>query len=457
MSLNGTDGRPRAKHVRALLDEVLPLVEAGLAAGLPRGAPLDFPALPALNATPEARALAAALYKRGGATGPGKHASAAKLPFPPPIQASLCAPCFEPGEAALLAHFKKLATTRHTLFVVDAGMAARHPAWRTACELNAHVWLNDAEGSKTPAGLRDLLIRAEEVNSPFHRILAVGGGATSDLAGLLAGLLGMAFEVVPTTFLAAVDAAQGGKTGINMPPYGKNQLGLFHGAEAFHLVPEVFKTLCAAERASGFGEALKHCFLFGRWPLASHEACLAALTMEPSFLRWNMDAKSRVVNADPSEAHVRKLLNLGHTLGHAWEGLQENGLVSVLPHGVCVAFGLRTLANAGLLVGAPHSFLSAVNELVEGFSPRPLVPLSELEPAFLRLVAADKKNGREGEVVLVTPRWGVLSGEASLLKSTSFLEERSLSEAFLTRKTPEACWELFTAHGGFSLHGGPLP
>lgn len=425
------DGRHRAARMRHLLAEAVPFVEAGLAAGLPRGAPLDVlslsPNFPLGALSPEARALAAAVYKRGNPNTVLGWAT------------SLCAPCYEAPEADLLARFQQCSLSRDTLFIVDAGFAKKHPTWQKACEQNLHVWIVSPEKSKTPEGLQSVLLQAEKLDSSFHRIIAIGGGATSDLAGLVAGLLALPFEVVPTTYLAAVDAGQGGKTGINVPPYGKNQLGLFHGATAFHLVPETFTTLPEEERASGFGEALKHCFLFGRWPLSEHDASFESMHMAPSFLRWNMEAKALVVNADPRESHVRKLLNLGHTFGHVWEGLQEKGLVSPMPHGVCVAWGMRTLERAGALQGAPESFLLSLNGLVERFSPRLLAPLESLHAPFLALVAGDKKNSHSHEVTLVTPRWGVLA---------SNLTHPNTLPSFVTRSTPEEGWQLFVRHAG---------
>jgi 3-dehydroquinate synthase len=424
------DARRDAAHVRDVFLAACPLLEAALTAGLPRGADLageNATARLARKAGREATALAARIYKRGGTS---------STAFSP----SLVAPCVVEAEETLLERLRgcEVSESANELCVVDAGFAEAHPRYGAECARNkGALLLADAEGAKTLEGIAELLGRAAALPLPFDRVLAVGGGATTDLAGFAAGLLGVPFEVVPTTFLAVVDAAQGGKTGVNAPPWGKNQIGLFHGAKAFRLVPPLLATLPLAERASGFGEALKHCYLLGRWPLSARDASLSALTMEPDFLLWNMRAKGEVVAVDPREAHARKLLNLGHTLGHAWEGMAHERLLTHLPHGVCVALGIHLLARAGWLVGAPAAFLDAIEELVARFTPRALGSDFDLKAAFKRLVAADKKNVSAEAVTFVIPPWGVLAKGAADLDSVEAMTP------FLRVCAVEEAWEVF--------------
>jgi len=403
----------RARHLRDLLRAAEPVLENALSRELTREDSWDATGVNSFSAgesyaSPEAIGLAAALYKRGLKNAP-------PLPYTSAsdAQTSLCAPCTQREGTELRAELAARATRGEIAIVIDERFAALHPAWGEIARRANSFFIDARESNKTLSMVTALLDHLTHTPASCGSLVSIGGGLTSDACGFAAGLVGAPFEVVPTTYLAAVDAAQGGKTGVNAPPFGKNQIGLFHGAHAFHLVPDVFSTLELEERASGFGEALKHVFLYGAWPLAGDSGVdFDALTLSPQALSWQMSAKVRVVEADPRERHVRRLLNLGHTLGHAWEGLQEEGLVSRLPHGMAVVFGLLALDKGGLLRGVPPDFRSILKELLARFSPQAVGSASARETAFRRLVRADKKNSEHGTIVFVTPAFGVLATTA---------------------------------------------
>jgi 3-dehydroquinate synthetase len=158
----------------------------------------------------------------------------------------------------------------------------------------------------------------------------------SDAAGFLAAtfMRGVDWVAVPTTLLAMVDAALGGKTGVNLPR-AKNAVGAFHPPAAVLADPRALQTLPARELRSGYGEVLKYAALrpeaMGRVFTGTGDPPDAALVAECAR------AKLEVVEADPTEQGARKLLNLGHTFGH---GVEAAGGFSRYTHGEAVAVGL---------------------------------------------------------------------------------------------------------------------
>ncbi len=174
-------------------------------------------------------------------------------------------------------------------------------------------------------------------------VLNIGGGVVSDLGGFAASTFkrGMRFVNVPTTLLAAVDAAVGGKTGVNFGGL-KNEIGVFNEANAVIISTKLFKTLPIEEIKSGYAEMIKHSLL-------KSEECLQrllAIDFEEiddeqllALLKESVLVKQYVVEEDPYEHGIRRALNLGHTIGHAFESFAMQQL-SPVPHGYAVAWGL---------------------------------------------------------------------------------------------------------------------
>jgi 3-dehydroquinate synthase len=162
-------------------------------------------------------------------------------------------------------------------------------------------------------------------------IVAIGGGATTDLAGFVAStiLRGVKWISVPTTLLGMVDASIGGKVGINTK-HGKNLIGNFHEPISTFFCFDFLNTLNSTELESGKGEILKYCFL---------DESIKKKCLEEGFsndLIFNCaKLKMKIVKSDLKESGNRVVLNLGHTFGHAIEKLTN------IPHGVAVAKGIE--------------------------------------------------------------------------------------------------------------------
>lgn len=264
------------------------------------------------------------------------------------------------------------------------------------------------EGSKTlqQAGLLWDLMAGRR----FPRdgvVLALGGGVVGDLAGFVAGVYhrGVHWVQMPTTLLAQVDAAVGGKTAINHP-MGKNLLGVFHQPSCVLSDVRFLSSLPARDLRAGLAEVVKHALLEGEdffsWLEQAAPALLARdeVALEEAVRRC-VHLKAAVVAADEKEAGQRALLNLGHTFGHALEVL---GDYTVLLHGEAVAVGLavacRVAVALGLMERAPQERLES---LLARLELRPALPGGITAAAWCAAMSGDKKV-RRGELPLVLPR-----------------------------------------------------
>ena len=175
-------------------------------------------------------------------------------------------------------------------------------------------------------------------------VIAVGGGVIGDLAGYAAATLlrGLPLVHVPTSLIAQVDSAIGGKTGINHE-LGKNLIGAFYQPKVVVVSTDVLQTLPLLEWESGLAEVVKHSlirdealmrFLQERWPRIQYRDHATIAELIP----WAASIKAEVVSADMHEAGLREILNFGHTFGHAIERVAGYGTFT---HGEAVALGMR--------------------------------------------------------------------------------------------------------------------
>ena len=229
-------------------------------------------------------------------------------------------------------------------------------------------------------------------------LVCVGGGVVTDLGGFAASTFkrGMRCINVPTTLLAQVDASLGGKTGFNFNGL-KNEIGTFSIPEKVIIDPRFLNHLPVRERMSGFAEMIKHGLLSNR------EYLTRLLNLEyrettPEYMleliRRSVTIKNEIVSQDPREQGPRKVLNFGHTIGHAIESLSiMQG--SPLLHGEAVALGL--VAELYLSVkekGFPEEVYREVRDFVKQHYPP--YPLMDHVDTLYELMLHDKKNERWG-------------------------------------------------------------
>lgn len=230
-------------------------------------------------------------------------------------------------------------------------------------------------------------------------LVNLGGGMVTDLGGFAAATFkrGMAYVNVPTTLLGAVDAATGGKTGVNFLGL-KNEIGVFAPAQAVLVDVDFFRTLDDRNLRSGFAEMVKHALIDSR---EAWGETLAYGLERPDFsrlktlLKKNIGIKERIVAQDPTERGLRKALNLGHTFGHAFESLSYTTGRPLL-HGYAVMWGLLCeLYLSHIRLGFPRADISRLCTLVReyygtfGFTCRQY-------DALLELMTHDKKNASRG-------------------------------------------------------------
>jgi len=236
-------------------------------------------------------------------------------------------------------------------------------------------------------------------------IVALGGGVTGDLAGFLAATWhrGVPVVAVPTTLLAMVDAALGGKTAVDLPG-GKNLVGAFHQPVALWADLDVLRSLPAKTYRAGLAEAVKTAAVCDAALFRRLEANVAALMRRDSHALGRVVArclalKGAVVADDERESGRRAILNFGHTAAHAIEAATAYRV----SHGDAVAIGLVAEARlACRLTGLPPAHADRIEALLRAFG-LPVRPPRDLDPMKLARAALRDKKTRRGVVRCVLP------------------------------------------------------
>jgi len=226
-------------------------------------------------------------------------------------------------------------------------------------------------------------------------MINLGGGMITDIGGFTASTFkrGMRYINVSTTLLGAVDAATGGKTGINFMGL-KNEIGVFAPAETVLINIDFFKTLDAANLRSGYAEMVKHALIDTKeeWEdVLKFDLDKLDLTVLKGLLDRSIRIKERVVEQDPFEANIRKALNLGHTFGHAFESLSYTTNKPAL-HGYAVMWGmLCELYLSFMKLNFPKDELLRLKYLMKEYYGTFVFDCSDYEALF-ELMTHDKKN-----------------------------------------------------------------
>lgn len=276
------------------------------------------------------------------------------------------------------------------LITIQAGDSHKH------LEAVSHVWQALQQGG---ASRHSLLIN-------------LGGGMVTDLGGFAASTFkrGINFINIPTTLLSMVDASVGGKTGINFGGL-KNEIGVFSDSRFVILDTTFLRTLDRENLLSGFAEMLKHSLLADEKMWAAHvtaapllESIVDASANDSAsqyaslsaMVRQSVELKERIVTEDPHERGLRKALNLGHTVGHAFESMAMNRNKPIL-HGYAVAYGLVCeLYLSAVKCGFPTQQLrQTVAFIRENYGQMGIT--CDDYPALIELMKHDKKN-RDGRI-----------------------------------------------------------
>ncbi|MFO1153390.1 MAG: 3-dehydroquinate synthase [Rhodospirillales bacterium] len=289
----------------------------------------------------------------------------------------------------------------------------------------ASIVLPAGEPTKSFHVLEDLVERLLALRIERRTVLvALGGGVIGDLAGFAAGILlrGLDFVQIPTTLLAQVDSAVGGKTGINSR-HGKNLVGLFHQPRLVIVDVGTLASLGARQLRAGYAEVVKYGAIgdapFFAWLEANGPALLAGdATARTEAVRVSCRAKAAIVAADEREGGIRALLNLGHTFGHALEA--ETGFGDKLLHGEAVALGMVLAFDLSVRLG--HCDAAAAARVREHLAASGLpTDLSFLAGTPVQRLIEHMQSDKK-----------VLDGRLT------FILARRIGDAFIDRSVPEA-------------------
>ena len=288
--------------------------------------------------------------------------------------------CFEPWHLALIA----LVKPENSIAIVPDPLVERV---KSATPWLRTISVPDGEAQKSIESFGKAL--AAVASAGLDRsgtIIGIGGGATTDLAGYVAAsyLRGVSWVAIPTTVAGAVDAAIGGKTGLNLVD-GKNLVGAFHSPIKVIIDQEWLETLSTRDRNAGLAEAIKCGFIADSTIL---DLCERVSDNLSEIIWRSIAVKASVVGRDFRESGDREILNYGHTLGHAIE--RHSGYS--LRHGEAVAIGMLFAAELSKIAeGLSQESVDRHHELIRTLSLPESYPISAW-PELFTLMGNDKKR-----------------------------------------------------------------
>ncbi len=236
-------------------------------------------------------------------------------------------------------------------------------------------------------------------------LIALGGGVVGDMTGFLASVYmrGIPFIQIPTTLLAQVDSSVGGKTGVDIPE-GKNLVGTFYQPRAVFIDIDVLTTLPDNEYRGGLAEVIKYGMIvdadFFRF-LQEQRAAILALVPDvlEHMIKTSCEIKAGVVEADEREGNLRRILNFGHTIGHAVEA----GSGYTLIHGFAVAIGMQAAAELAVLHGSADKDVAlSLRDILKQYELPTTIPAAIQRETIHRYLLTDKKT-IGGRVFFVLP------------------------------------------------------
>ncbi|MBS1559767.1 MAG: 3-dehydroquinate synthase [Bacteroidetes bacterium] len=316
--------------------------------------------------------------------------------------------------------------TQKTVLLADANTAVYcYPLIKNELPPHAFIEVHAGEEYKTLSTCETIWKKFTEYALDRHSLVIVlGGGVLGDMGGFCAATFkrGLNFILLPTTLLAQVDASVGGKLGIDFMNF-KNQIGVFCEPASTLICSSFLQTLPERELRSGFAEVVKHCLISDAalWQKINKKNLLDQNW--PELTRHSVAFKTSVTEKDPHENGLRKILNFGHTIGHALESyfLSEGNRIF---HGEAIALGIIMESfiaqQRGMLTPADLTEISTYLVKVFGKEDTPWRATEIME-----LIYQDKKN-KGGKILMALPdgighaRWDVEVSEKEINQSFDY-------------------------------------
>jgi 3-dehydroquinate synthase len=275
------------------------------------------------------------------------------------------------------------------------------------------LWIEATEAAKALEHTLPLFVALKDAGlGRSSQLTAIGGGVVQDIATFLASLFmrGIPWSYLPTTCLGMADSCLGGKSSINVGPY-KNLIGNFHPPRRIEILPAFARTLPAVELAGGLAEAAKIAFCRGASSFAFYERLSAPVLSGnwqdqqlAELLHATLAVKQWFIETDEFDQAERRLLNFGHTWGHAL----ESATAFAIPHGLAVAIGMlaaiRFTGEQPLSVALWNHCLTLLGDVIE---PNQLQAFNS--DRFLQAFRADKKHS-PGHIHLIVPTAATAEG-----------------------------------------------
>lgn len=332
--------------------------------------------------------------------------------------------------AALL---DRLLTIENAIAVIDQNVQSLYPTF--AKQLSNQIPLISIEATeenKTLTGLQQVLDFLSQNNATKKTtLLAIGGGIIQDIVTFAAHLYyrGLSLVLIPTTLLAMCDSCIGSKSGLNYRD-SKNQLGMFHAPEEIFIWPDFIRTLSKKDLTSGYGEICKFALITGEPFYSQIKASFANdhfnTTDTLSHIKQSLLVKKEFIEEDEYDQNVRKILNYGHTFGHALEAATQYAV----PHGIAVTWG-ADLVNfiawkKGYLAGKTYQ------EIHQFFSDAFFKDIpKQISPSLILEKAKKDKKGEAGKLTLVLLKD---IGSPVVLSFTIDDTLKTLSEEYITQE-----------------------
>jgi 3-dehydroquinate synthase len=280
-----------------------------------------------------------------------------------------------------------------------------YPLLKDSLPIHDTIIIQAGEEHKNLEACQQVWEAITQIHFDRHSLLLIlGGGVIGDLGGFCAATFkrGIDFVLLPTTLLAQVDASVGGKLGIDFQTY-KNHIGVFCEPVATLISPAFLNSLPERELRSGFAEIIKHCLISDRamWDVIRKKT-LAAQDWNV-LIPHSVAFKKQVVETDPKESGLRKILNFGHTVGHAVESYFLNSDNRIF-HGEAIAIGMICESFIGLKKSLiTEAELQEISTYIKDIYPK--VSLPAVRNPIVELMSQDKKN--KGNRILMALTKGI--------------------------------------------------